>query len=820
MPLRKLQRRWKWAGLVLTGSLLAGCSASEKKLSYVGEAELQHYKDVVTSIDFPNVNQETPDEVSFTDEPRRIRNPQKDEIWNLSLEEAVHTALSNNEIIRDNGQFLSPGNRLLSNPDFVQSVYDPALQDTNPLFGQNGVEAALSEFDAQFTTSMIWGRSENLSETTGFNSIAPGDTITTESGDFRAQLAKNFANGGRFAVSHNVLYQGFNSGSGTGADRIFNSFFTNNPSATQNAGLAGVQLDYTHPLWAGSGTDFTRIAGPISRRPTLQNVPQVNQGVVISRIRTDVAIAEFEQAVIGLVKDVEDVYWELYLAYRRYDADIVARNSSLRTWREVKAKFGEGVEGGGAADEAQARDGYFQIRARSEEALANLYGAEGRLRRLLGLSVNDGRIIRPSDEPTTAEFLPDWRASLVESLSRRIELRKQKWNIKSLEFQLEAAKSLTNPRLDFVSRYQINGLGDRLFGSSDQATTVPGSFYENLLTGNQTGWGLGFEFSMPIGFRAAHSQVRNIELRLAKARAALATQEHEISHELAHAFRQLDASFQTAQTNFNRRRAAERRLQAYQAQFEASRANVDLLLRSQASLAEADISYYQSLVNYNRAIVDFKYRKGTLLEDDNVYLSESLSHPESYTQALRRAWARSHAFDAPHLRTAPEEFVSDGPDPVEMGERPYAAPAGTSQPTPPEPAPASEPLPNKAEPAPQPPVPNQPKAALEDTDDEDLSEVEILPASATDDEATPAPNVTTKAIPALELATPTQLPAKKKTLELELDGNTENALDEAFQRPIPTARPLPMTREEEFDEDAEEELEEQEDAEWQAPIRR
>ena len=148
MPLRTSQRRWLWASLVLTGSLLTGCSTSEKKLSYVGDTELEHYKDVVTSIDYPNVNQETPDEVSFTDEPRRIRKPRKDDVWNLSLEEAVQTALANNEIIRDNGQFLSPGNRMLTNPDFVQSVYDPAMQDTNPLFGQNGVEAALSEFDA------------------------------------------------------------------------------------------------------------------------------------------------------------------------------------------------------------------------------------------------------------------------------------------------------------------------------------------------------------------------------------------------------------------------------------------------------------------------------------------------------------------------------------------------------------------------------------------------------------------------------------------------------------------------------------------------
>src|SRR5437867_3024182 len=318
MPLKTFQRTGTWAGLLLTGGLLVGCSTSEKKLSYVGETDLQHYKDVGLSIDYPAINPETPDEVSYTDEPRLIRKPRKDDIWNVSLEEALHTALANNEIIRDNGRFLSPGNRLLTNPDFVQSIYDPAVQDTSTLFGQNGPEAALSEFDANFTMSSTWGRSEQLSETTSFNGIQRGDQQVTESADVRSSLTKIFANGGQASIDHNVLYQGFNSGSVKGSlSRIFNSVYTNNPSATQNPGLPGLQVDYRQPLWAGGGTEFTRIAGPISRRPTLQNVPQVNQGVVISRIRTDIAIVDFEQAIIGLTKDTEDVYWELYLRYRQ-----------------------------------------------------------------------------------------------------------------------------------------------------------------------------------------------------------------------------------------------------------------------------------------------------------------------------------------------------------------------------------------------------------------------------------------------------------------------------------------------------------------------
>src|SRR5690606_23269127 len=151
-------------------------------------------------------------------------------------------------------------------------------------------------------------------------------------------------------------------------------------------------------------------------------------------------------------------------------------------------------------------------------------------------------------------------------------LRRQKWQIKSLDLQLKAAENFARPSLDFVSRYRVNGFGDKLLtgDDDDQFGSEQGldSFYNNVLEGDQTGWDLGFEFSVPVGLRAAKSQVRWYELRLAKARAALAIMEHEISHELAAAFQEVDRFYKIAETNLNRRAAAEERLRAYEARFE------------------------------------------------------------------------------------------------------------------------------------------------------------------------------------------------------------------------------------------------------------
>lgn len=655
--IRSTARRFRWACLIVTAGLSTGCMSSNDELKYWGdEREITHYKDTATAISYPDVSQASPEKVVTAQSPRRVGELKKENIEDLTLDIALKTALMNAEVIRDNGQFLSAGNRLLNNPDFVSSVHDIAVQETNTLFGQGGVQAALSEFDATFTANMTWGRTEQISESAsiGFNALQEQDE---EFADFRTQLQKIFGHGGSLTVSHNWFYSGQNQNPGANGGRPFASIYTSRPGRGQDAGLPTLGAEYREPLWQGRGTEYTRIAGPIARRPTLQSTPTVNQGVVIASIRTDISISDFEASVATLLKDVEDVYWELYLGYRTYDTERVALLSALQTWREVKASSEAGRAG--AADEAQARDNYFEIRARSENALSQLYSSEIRLRRLLGLSANDGNVLRPVTEPITGLVVPDWNICLTEALAKRPELRRQKWNIKSLELQHKAAEMLVNPRLDFVARYQINGFGDRLMGED---TSRFHSAYASLVQGDQTGWGLGFEFSMPLGFRGALTQVQNLEHRLSKARSILAEQETEVSLELAAVMQQLAQNYQTARTNFNRRRAAERRVQAFLADYKAGRTTLDLVLRAQISLSQAETAYFSSLIGYNRALADLKFRKGSILVDSNVFLSEGLWTPVAYEDAMRRAWERSFAFPAPNMDTHPTEYSLDYPD--------------------------------------------------------------------------------------------------------------------------------------------------------------
>ncbi|MCA9047957.1 MAG: TolC family protein [Planctomycetaceae bacterium] len=637
----RLQRatRLLSATALTSAAMLAGCvtdKATVCDLQYCDDKTgVAWYKDRATEVSWPCLDNRTDETVAISLEPPNLQRRVDDQPRDICLHEVIQISLSHNQVIESSAMGGVGSKNVLVNPAGVSSVYDPAIQHSGVLFGRGrGVEAALADFDTTFATSMVWGRSDAASS----NILGP----PRETGAFTSSLRKQFAYGATVNLNHNWNYTG----------TFINPLFVGNGFPSAYAGNLGVA--YRQPLLAGSGVDYTRIAGPVN--PQFGAITGVGQGVLIARISEDITIADFEIAVRNAVRDVENAYWDLYLAYRMYDTSVVAHQSAFQTWREAQDRLDVGVLK--PADELQARDRLYETKANVETSLNTLYKAETELRRLVGLPMNDGTVLRPSDEPMIAEFIPDWRGSITEALTRRVELRRQKWSVKSVQLQLTAARSLVRPRFDLVGSYDVNGFGDKLISQSNQPLS---SGYGSMTQNNLDSWTMGFEFSMPIGFRQARSQVRNLELQLAKANAVLASQERNIAHDVATSIQDVTAAYSAAQSNYKRLAAAHRRVTLLEAEREIGTTTLDLVLRAQASLAAAESEYYRQVVTYNKSITSLKLSTGGLLSENGIFLAEGQWEPDAYNDALLRATARTHAKDAPYLNSEPGEFASPGP---------------------------------------------------------------------------------------------------------------------------------------------------------------
>ncbi|MEY3204349.1 MAG: hypothetical protein RLZZ21_680 [Planctomycetota bacterium] len=690
--------RQLWVALTSITLVASGC-APRQPFYFFEDGDLSHYVGAIQKLEYPDATQEPLDEAAGAVEPLTLSNPKFDNIWEVSLEEAIRTALENGKVLRNlGGRFASfggprpqtgePAVSLLTAPTQTPTVYDPAIVETDPF---RGVESALALFDAQLASSLTW---ERLNRPQNFN--AAGGTIFPQQllgdqGNWTTGITKRTATGATWGFNNSTIYDNNNS-----PIREVPSTWTTNYDFTFN-----------QPLLQGAGATYNRIAGPdffdnLYGRPNFR-------GVLLARINADISLAEFEAGVRNLISDTEQSYWELYFAYRNLEARKAGRDSSLEAWRKVHALYVEQSRGGEADKEAQAREQYFFFRGEVENALTDVYRSENRLRFMMGISASDGRLIRPADEPTTARISFDWQQSLVEALSRSAELRRQKWVIKQRELELTAAKNLLLPRLDMVGRWRFLGMGQDLINqnynpyNADNSDPLAGTdAYSTMFSGKFQEWQAGAQFLMPLGFRRELATVRHHQLQLARERARLQDEELEASHALVEAVRNVDTNFALAQTNFNRRVAAERQVEAVQAAYDAGTVTLDQLLDAQRRRAEAESGYYRALVDYNRSISQLHYRKGSLLEYNGVFLAEGPWPGKAYFDAHRRARQRDASLYLDYGHSRPGVFSRGA---ISQNFEALGADARAMQLPPRDPATRDEPLPSALPASPSAPAP-------------------------------------------------------------------------------------------------------------------
>ncbi|MEM7455034.1 MAG: TolC family protein [Planctomycetota bacterium] len=507
--------------------LFTGCTPSSPVYKY--EGDLSYYIEEATRIDYPDVATATLDEVTQAHAPITVIDPDFLSFYDLSLEDCVGMALQNNKVFRGygtpslQGTRVAPGiDNLANGPAAAGTIYNVAIRETEPGFigtpgqisgpgsittntgleGNQGVEAALADFDAQFTSSLIWTNSDeprNTIVTSPFNPLV----FQQDQVQWQAEIAKKTANGTQIFF------------------RNVNQYTDNNipleaDGGFQNLGSwyrAALEFEVRQPLLRGRGA-------------FIQRMP-----IVISRIGTDQELANLEAVLQNMVTNIEIRYWELYCAYRNLDAAKTGRDAALETWRIIDDQFQEGADVN-KQQRAQAAEQYYFFSARVTEALNNLLSAEGNLRFLLGIASTDGRLIRPIDEAVMAPIEFDWCNSLCEALTYRPELRQERWEIKKRELSLAYAKNSLLPELNVTGLYRWLGLGNR-FATSEGDLPFPagepgpadpfevsGALNE-LYGGNYGEFQFGLDYRMPVGFRRELSNVRNAQLKLARELALL-----------------------------------------------------------------------------------------------------------------------------------------------------------------------------------------------------------------------------------------------------------------------------------------------------------
>lgn len=645
---RRSSRRRRLATLVcgiLASASTIGCGLTQKIPDGPHDTKVSYHDHSAMKIEYPQVAQcATPvsSAAASTVTPLALQDPTQIPSIEITLQGAIQRALQGSPVLR------SIGGAIVTAPQTVQTSYDPALANASP---QTGVEAALAAFDAVYSQNLTFNNVDQPANRQPFT--IPGSPLVvapfsqSQNATFTNQLVKRTATGTQFSLRNSVQYSRTQDPSFT--QQLFPSVF---------AGF--MEAEIRQPLMRGAGTTFNRIAGAAG---AAGQIGQYN-GVLIARVNEDVALADFETAVITLIADVEQAYWDLTAAYRILEATVKGRESALQTFQYQQVRLEVGT--GRRDEEAQARSQYYNFQAQVQNALAgdtSLYTLEQRLRYLIGMAASDGTLLKPTTSPIDAKVVFDWNSALGQALERRVEVRRQKYNVKRRELELTAARLNRRPQIDFVGQYRWRGLGDHLIGDGDNGQFD--NLADSITGGNFQEWSAGVEINTPVGLRAASAAVAHAKLNLTRERALLSETELRISHDLSGSARTIELTYQLVETNYNRYLADLKQVDVLRRRYRDGTDNINFLLQAQRQVVTSEIEFYRSISNYNVAIRDFHRQKGSLLAYAQVSLSEGQWCPGAEHDAYelgRFLEPRRH----PEKVEAPCPISNGGFDPSEV----------------------------------------------------------------------------------------------------------------------------------------------------------
>ncbi len=476
----------------------------------------------------------------------------------LSLDEAIRTALEHSEVVR----VLAGAGATSSG----RTIYDPAVTNT-------AIDQARGRFDPAVDVRNSFNRRESP------GGIDPDDPSRTISG---VPPKEDY-----------LMSMGLSKATVTGGS--LNLGVTANPTRISTPGLplnpqtsSSVDLSLTQPLLQGGG--FRSNLVPI----------------VLARIDTERSFFQLKGSVQQLVRGVIEAYWALVFA--RTNLWVVQQQVKQGEQALLVARVRLGAGRTDSAEVEQARSVLANFRASEVAAEANLLQREAALRNILGLPPSGPLRIVPVTPPNTQRLAVDWDGVVRLAEEYRPDLIELKLILEADQQRLLLARNQALPRVDATALYRWNGLEGR---TPDRriVSTRPGEF---------TSWQLGINFSVPLGLRQSRAELRQQELIIMRDRANLQQGLHNATHTLAVSYRNLAQYYDQYQAFKVASQASRINYILQKANYEANRTIYLNVLQAITSWGSARSAETQALTQYNTELANLELQTGAILETHGV----------------------------------------------------------------------------------------------------------------------------------------------------------------------------------------------------------
>lgn len=356
----------------------------------------------------------------------------------------------------------------------------------------------------------------------------------------------------------------------------------------------GVSLTLNQPLLRNFGQEATEL--------------QIN----VSRVAKEESIERFKTRLSDTVAQIRSDYFRLY---NLREVLLVKRNS-LELAQRILADT-QGRVKAGVLPAMEILNAEFQVATREKEVIDAERGVRDQMDVLrTTLQLPPGAEIVVADMPTREPYQVAEDAALNTALVNRPELAQQRAVVRINDLQQRVARNQTLPDLSLNASVGMGGFDRRFLRGLEKTATV-----------EDPNWGIGLQFSYPLGNRAAENSYIRSKLALEQSAAQLQSLEVGVTRDVKAAIRQVSANYKQIEVTNRGRAYAEDRLRAFEKRQAVGLATTKDVFDVENDLVTAKGNEIQALVDYNNSITQLWRVTGEILERQGIRVTDKQGDP-------------------------------------------------------------------------------------------------------------------------------------------------------------------------------------------------
>ncbi|MBI1745538.1 MAG: TolC family protein [Acidobacteria bacterium] len=530
-----------------------------------------------------------------------------------------------------------------------------SLKDAMKMALQNNLTIAIQDYSEEVLKSRIFGaahvyeprlvtgfnyRSDTSPVTSQFNAVEGESAFSRRGLTWFARTLQNLPYGGNYALEYS------NSRSATAP--------TPNSSVFATSYIGNLSFTFVQPL--------------------LRDFRNNDKFRALKLVKLDDRIndTQFEEQVTAVVKQVQDLYWDLVYAIRlqgiRKKSLDLARVQLDNNRRKVEI----GIMAPIAITEASAEEATRRQDIISSENQIN--NMQNNLKRALSKDRTSqiwNQDLIPLESPEVAPVKLDMDESITTAMQRRPELRRNQLKTEQVEVDYQFYKNQKRPRVDFTGFLGTNGaagtptgrstpfrtISDPLYsgpiGTLDLSNCVPGipcsvfpvrvptiqipnvgypssnfigavgALNRQLFSAPYRNYSVGVQLDIPLRNRPLEEQLAQLSLQRRQNLKQLKDTEQMVVVEVRNALQAIDTNRQVVETAKVGYRLAEEQLDAENKRFQAGLSTTFFVLQRQRDLADAEGRLLQAQINYQKSLNDLQKAKFTTIDQNDMEISKT-----------------------------------------------------------------------------------------------------------------------------------------------------------------------------------------------------